>query len=73
MIDLFSIYENPTDFPGRFVVRRWIAKGRRLFVEARPTAVTDTLDAARAAVPPGRVLCPRDANEQAVALVETWL
>jgi len=57
----FSIYENPTDYPGRFVVRGWTS-----------TASSLAPDAARAAIPAELVCEPRAPGDDAV-IVEVWL
>lgn len=45
-----TIYRNPREFPGKYVARVWRATRRRLLPYARPLAVVDTLDEARAAI-----------------------
>lgn len=68
----FAIYQNPTDYPGRFVVRGWTWTASSLAPDAEPTAVVDTLDAARAAIPAGLVCEPRAPGDDPV-IVEVWL
>lgn len=69
---IFVIYSSPSDFPGRFVLRGYRVTARRSFSDARPTAVTSTLEEARAAVPEGLVCCARAPGDDPV-IVETWL
>ena len=45
-----TIYRSPSDFPDKYVARAWRTTARRVFFYARPLAVVDTLDEARAAV-----------------------
>jgi hypothetical protein len=67
VFDLYTIYENPRDYPGKFVVRRWVG------LKPDPTAeVRDTLADARAAVPVGRVLLSRMADDDP-CIAETWI
>jgi hypothetical protein len=68
----FAIYNNPRDYPGQFVVRRWFIGRGELLRELAPYAVTGTLEAARAAVPPGMYRLDRDASDDAV-IVEVWI
>lgn len=65
---IFVVYLNPRDYPGRFVVRRW----RGLFADIVPTAVVDTLEQARAAVPRGLTCVAPHCDDDPV-IVETWL
>lgn len=66
-LEMFVIYDHPRDFPGHFVVRRWVG--------GKPTpdfAIADTLEAARAEVPPSLYRLPHQPGEDTV-IVETWL
>lgn len=48
-IHMWVIYENPLDYPGKFVVRHWC--GSR--PDFTPLAVTVDLESARKAIPAG--------------------
>jgi len=51
-LPMFAIYHNPKDYPGRFVVRRWlILPGGDIQPDPEPLAVTFTLEWARLEVP----------------------
>jgi hypothetical protein len=66
-LEIFVIYDHPRDYPGHFVVRRWLGD--------RPTedfAIALTLAEARAEVPRGRVRLARSAADDPV-IVETWV
>ena len=66
-LELFVVYDHPRDYPGHFVVRRWLGD--------QPTedfAVADTIEAARAEVPMGLHRMPPQPGEDAV-IVETWI
>jgi hypothetical protein len=64
---IFTIFKDPTDFPGKYVVR--------LFDGKQPTrliAVKDTLEDARATIPKIFYRVPRSERDNPV-VVETWL
>lgn len=71
ILPMWTITENPTDFPGKFVARKWL-------IEAGAMAVTDehhvadTLFAVRDLLPPHLVRLPRDPNDDPV-IVESWI
>ena len=65
-LEVWTIYSSPSDFPGRFVARK--------FVLDQPTAehvVGDTLEAVRRAIPPGLYRIPREPHDDPV-IVEIW-
>lgn len=70
-LHLFTIYENPTDYPGLFVVRESIVEPMRTVLREPPLAVVLSLEDARASVPPGLVRMTR-ADEDEPAIVEVW-
>lgn len=72
-LEIFTIYVNPKDYPGKFVVRRWsIVRGNPKPVpDAQPWAVTDSLAAARAALPPALYRLERQPGDQP-QILETW-
>ena len=66
-LELFVIYDHPKDYPGHFVVRRWLG--------VKPTqdfAIADTLESARAEVPDGLLRLPHQPGEDAT-IAETWI
>lgn len=67
---MWVIYENPRDFPGKWVVRRWVG----LAPDKDAAAVADSLESARSAVPG---IAFRDRIERMPgddpAIVEVWL
>lgn len=67
MLEIYVIYQNPNDYPGKFVVRRW-----RGLTPDPHAEVRTTLTAARAAVPPGLVLLSRCPDDDP-CIAETWL
>ena len=68
----YVIYFNPSDFPGRYVVRGWTAGIGECQPDAEPLGVVDNLEAARAKIPPGLHRLSRLPGEDSV-IVETWL
>ncbi len=69
-IDHYVVYENPSDFPGKFVVRiHTISEVGRFFGEANAFS---SLDEARKSVPPGLVKFRRSPMDDP-RIVETWL
>jgi hypothetical protein len=68
---VWTIYESPKDFPGKFVVRpHETARG-----SSRPLAthfLADTLDGARQFIPMGLVCMHRDPSDDPV-IVESWI
>lgn len=64
---MWVIYYNTSDYPDKFVARKWIG--------GSPTddfLVTDTIEEARAKVPSGLVCINRYPQDDPV-IVETWL
>lgn len=70
----YVIYRHPLDHPAKFVVREWFIGDR--FYDLRPadepTAVVDTIEEARAALPPGLVRVQRQRGDD-WSIYETWL
>lgn len=63
----FTIFHNPKDFPGKFVVRLFDGK-----TPTRLLTVKDTLEEARKTIPPMFFRVDRSQNDDPV-IVETWL
>ena len=75
MLFTWTIFETPRDFPGKFVVRSFATNAAPPYdpiPAPHPAAVVDTLEEARAALPPGLAMIPRSPEDDAV-IVETWL
>lgn len=74
----YVIYGNPTDHPGRFVVRRWHIDGKPpIGFRSEPTLMADcpTLEQARKAVQteaPGHV-CLQRCEHDDPSIVEVWV
>jgi len=70
-IPLICIYDNPADFPDKFVARLWVS-GRDGGKPTRFMAIRDTLAQIRETIPPGMMPLSRNAIDDPV-IVETWL
>lgn len=71
-LPMFTIYRNPSDFPGKVVVREQALRGPHLLMSPDPMAITDSIEAARQVIPRGMVRIPRHPMDDPV-IVETWL
>lgn len=74
-LDHYVIYEQPKDFPDKFVVRRWLIVGgeeKSALIADKAALLANTLDEARRLIPPGRYRIPR-AQEDDPIIVETWI
>ena len=69
----YAIYNSPLDYPGKFVVRGHTLTHPRPTPDPEPTAVVDTLEEARAAIPSiaERTYFPRFADDVS-SLLEVW-
>lgn len=70
---LFVVYENPEDFPGKYVVRLW--QINRSIKKTLPTpycVVKDTVEEARKAIPHNLYRFGRDSCDDPV-VIETWI
>jgi len=65
---VYAIYKNPSDYPNRFVLRRWIGT----MPDDEPLAVEDDLDSCRDKLPEGLVKMKPDYFEDPVIL-EVWM
>lgn len=64
----YAIYDNPKDFPGKIVVRRW----SDTTPDQEPTAVCENIETARAAIPPGYYRMPPEPGDDPV-IKEVWM
>lgn len=73
---MWVVYENPSDFPGKFVVREWRTSAAGIQRAVEPTAVVDSLAQAREAVteasPMALTVMPRNPEDDPT-IVEVWL
>jgi hypothetical protein len=71
ILTVWTVYENPSDYPGRWVVRAFDVTAHGVQARAHCT-VTSTLDAARAVLPPGLTPLGRNADDDP-AIYESWV
>lgn len=72
LLPMWVVYNSPSDFPGKFVVRRQSAGPGFVVADATPTAIVNTLDEARAAIPPGKINLHRSPDDDPV-IAEVWV
>lgn len=64
----YTVYKDPTDYPGKYVVRRFDG----LQPDPQPTAVTDNIKQARDHIPDNMYHIERCPNDDP-KIVETWI
>lgn len=69
-MEMFVVYWNPTDYPRKYVVRRFIIQSQPI-PDREPWIVRDTLEGARETILYGLVHVPRAPSDGAVIL-EVW-
>jgi hypothetical protein len=67
----YAIYWNPSDHPGKFVVRRFESTAGKVRASNVAT-IHETIDGARLSLPLGLACLQRSPNDDPV-IVETWL
>lgn len=77
ILTLYVIFRHPTDYPGKWVVRRQyidrdMKPDQEPHTDAVPLAVADTLGGARAAIPKGMYNMGRTPGD-VPAIYEVWL
>jgi len=70
MLEMFTVYFNPSDYPGKWVVRKWLV-GKELQSDHEPLIVCDSLQEARSAIPED-LCCLQRNDEDEPQIVETW-
>lgn len=68
---VWTIYRNPSDFPGKYVVRAYVV-GSGCVTAASTHHVRNSLDSARSTLPANLVNLGR-AIHDSPAIVETWV
>lgn len=63
---IFVIYENPSDYPGKFVVRRHFTSANETRADLKPHAVTTNLIEARNTIPPRFTNFPKHPSDDPV-------
>lgn len=72
ILDTWTIYDSPADFPGLFVVRRWEIRHGYDPIPTDDVATASSLSQARRNVPSGCVRFHRNASDDPT-IVETWM
>lgn len=67
----YTVYQDPTDYPGKFVVRKHAAAGGDVFAQEL-VAVGDSLEEVRAKIPTNQVRMPRNTDDDA-KIIEVWI
>lgn len=70
-LEIWTIYDHPTDYPDHFVVRKNIIGPGRVWADLK-CRLFDTLEAARESLPPHLTRLHRDQHDEP-QIVETWL
>ena len=68
---MWTVYQNPSDYPGSWVARVWTVSAGGPPVPG-PVVVASSLDAVRDALPPGLYRVPAAPGDDP-AIVESWL
>lgn len=68
----FVVYKNPTDYPGKFVVRRFVISLGAFTADPVPLIVCENIEEARESIPEWAAMICRDPND-APAIQEVWL
>lgn len=72
VLNMFTIYRRPKDYPDKFVVRRWVIAGGEPKPDDLPLAVVASLEEARRVLPPGLHCLGRGDNDDP-CIVESWV
>jgi hypothetical protein len=73
-LEMYTVYFNAADFPGKYVVRRCVVGGEDgIAVDAEPLCVADDLSAARVMLHERGLCCLRRDQHDDPVIVEVWL
>jgi hypothetical protein len=70
-LNIWTIYYDPTDFPGKYVVRM-LSVNQHGIATSSTARVADSLEEARKLIPPGLIRLDRDPRD-VQCIVEVWL
>jgi len=70
-LGMWAVSRNPSDFPNKFVARKWLI-GRGNLMPTFEHHISDTLDGIRAMLPLGLQPIPRSPSDAPV-IVESWI
>jgi hypothetical protein len=72
VLSLWTVFNSPTDFPGRVVARRFaVVRGKLEPVATADVIVGSSIAEVRACLPPGLYCQPRQPGDEP-HIVETW-
>lgn len=71
-IEQYCIYWNTSDFPKKFIVRRWTLDDVGNLEPDQNCKVFTRLTGARKSIPPGKIRIGRDVRDDA-SIVEVWI
>jgi hypothetical protein len=71
-LEMYVIYENPKDFPNKWILQRCVVICGIPVSDTIPVAIEDSLESVRRAVPPGLVRMDRFPNDDPV-IREVWI
>lgn len=73
-VEMFTIYFNPTDYPNRYVVRRFVIFPNMAdpVADPTPTRICHSIQEARRAIPDGLVMMTRHPSDP-LGVVESWV
>lgn len=72
MFEIWTVYADPADYPGKYVVRRWTVRRDGSCVADQDCQVSDSLAVARDCVPKG-LHCLGRLPDDDRAIAETWV
>lgn len=72
VLDIYVVYADPADYPGRYVVRRQTVGRGVVDIAPEPLGVVDTLEQARHLLPDGLNWLDRQPGDEP-QIVEVWL
>ena len=70
-LQIWTIYDHPSDYPDRWVVR-WMLVTKGELIKSKMAQLYATLEEARAGLPPGLICIGRNADDDPV-IKEVWL
>ncbi len=72
-VEIWTVFEKPTDFPQDYVARRFVIQGGEPPWGTEEKIVSKSLDLIRASMQArGLILLPRDENDQP-RILESWI
>jgi len=67
----YAIYKNPSDFKGKYVLRRWIIDVKPI-PDKIPIAVSESIEEVREHIPSGYINIGRQPEDD-VSILEVWV